>query len=155
MKKHLKFVLYLAGIALVAVLIFNLRKTGGYDNAPALKKMVTNEFLGVKLLDIFLGVLGLAFVGIAWGYVASLVKGRGEEKPGELAAEVPEATDSAEKLPRKKLALEKVLGATGSRIFSALVITIFILVVVGLLGMVVFLLFPQKLPFLQDLFAGS
>lgn len=155
MKKHLKLVLYLAGIALVAVLIFNLKATGGYDNAPALKKIVTKEFLGIKLLDIFLGVLGLAFVGIAAGYVTSLVKGKGAEKPGEVAAEVPEATGSAEELPRKKLALEKVLGVTGSRIFSALVITIFILAVVGALAMVAFLLFPEKLPFLQDLFVSD
>jgi len=155
MKKHLKFILYLAAIALVAVLIFNLKKTGGYDKAPARETIVTKEFLGIKVLDIFLAVLGLAFVAIAGGYVMSLVKGKGPEKPGELAAAFAEATGSAEELPRKKLALEKVLGATGSRIFSALVITIFILVVVALLAMVVFLLFPQKLPFLQDLFAGD
>ena len=155
MKKHLKFILYLTAIALVAVLIFNLKKTGGYSKAPALETIITKEFLGIKLLDIFLGVLGLAFVAVAAGYVTSLVKGEGAKKPDELAAALAEATGSAKELPRKKLALEKVLGWTGSRIFSALVVTIFILVVVALLVMVVFLLFPQKLPFLQDLFTGD
>lgn len=79
----------------------------------------------------------------------------GAEKPGELAGALAEATDSGEKLLRKKLVLKRVLGPNGSRIFSALVITIFILVVVALLVMVVFLLFPEKLPFLQDLFVGG
>ncbi len=155
MKRHLKFVLYLAAIALVALLIFDLKKTEGYDKAPALKKIATAEFLHIKLLDIFLGVLGLAFVGIAAGYVASLVKGAGKRDLTAVETQDAAATGSVEEPPRKKFLLEKILGRTGSRILSALVMSILVLLVVAVLVTLLFLLFPDKMPFLRELLTGD
>jgi len=148
MKRHLKLILFLAAIAAVAFLIFDLRKGEGYDTAPALKKLATARFLGVKLLDIFLGILGLAFVGIAAGYVSSLVRGtaKGQPPTAEVEAAAPQ------ELPRKKPLLEKLLGTTGAKLLSALMVTILILVVVAVLLLVLFVLFPEKLFFLRDLF---
>lgn len=149
MKKHLKFVLYLFAIALIAYVILDMKKTEGSTAAPSLKKMVEAEFVGIKLLDIFLVVLGLAFVGVAAGYVRSLAKGG----PPPVDAAQPEAGEVAatEAAPQKKLVLEKALGRTGSKILSALMITVLILVVVALIAFVIFLLFPDKMPFLDKL----
>jgi len=156
MRKHLKFVLYLIAIALVAVLIFDLRSHPGRrttveegevsEEAPALQNIVEAEFLGI---------LGLAFVAIAAGYVSSLVKGGGGPKALTAQTEAGEVAVSVEESPARKLILEKALGTTGARIVSALVVTIFILVVLAMLVFVAFLLFPDKVPFLRDLFIGA
>jgi hypothetical protein len=156
MKRHLKFVLYLVAIALVAVLILDLKKgVAYYDKAPSLKKIAEAELLGIKVLDIFLGVLGLAFVATAAGYVASLVKGGRGRKALAAEAEAGEGVVPAAEVPQKKLLLEKALGRKGAKILGVLVTTILILVIVGALVIVAFLLFPGKLPFLQELFTTA
>jgi hypothetical protein len=158
MKKHLKFVLFLGAMALIAYLILDLKKEQRYDKVEAVKKLAAKEFLGIKVLDIFLGVLAVAFVGITAGYVVSLVKGSGKRPAPSAAAVLPgegglplaeaEAPISAERAPRKKLALEKVLGRTGAKIVSVLLVIVLVLVVLS----IIYLLFPHKFPFLEKLF---
>jgi hypothetical protein len=159
MKKHLRFILYLVAIVVAALLILDLRKgkasVSGYDKAPALKWVTTKEFVGIRLLDIFLGVLGLAFVGTAAAYVTTLVKGRGVQEAGPAEATPGEQVVSVEKAPPKKLVLEKALGRTGSKILSAVVITLLVLVVVAMLVLLLVVLFPDKLHFLRDLFLST
>ncbi len=151
--KHLKVVVFLAAIVVIALLIFNLKKES--ENVEEVKTLAAKEFLGIKLLDIFLGVLGLAFVGTLAGYIVSLVKGGGK---GRAAADL-DVTASGEAalagqaaapaVPHKKLALEKVLGRTGTKIFSIVIVILIILVILA----IVILLFAgqlgQKFPFLQ------
>ena len=150
MKKHLKFVLYLLAIALIAYVIVDMKKSETYAVGSAHRKILKAEFLGIKLLDIFLGVLGLAFVGVAAGYVKSLVKGGARKE--EVAAQTQGGeVATAEPARKKKFLLEKALGRTGSKILSALLITVLILAVVALIGFVLFLLFPDKMPFLDKL----
>jgi len=153
--KHLKVVVFLAAIVVIALLIFNLKKESEYDKVEEVKTLAAKEFLGIKLLDIFLGVLGLGFVGILAGYIVSLVKGGGK---GRAAAGLETAASgeaalagqaAAPAVPHKKLALEKVLGRTGTKIFSIVIVILIILVILA----IVILLFAgelgQKFPFLQ------
>lgn len=151
--KHVKVVVFLAAIVIMALLIFNLKKES--ENVEEVKTLAAKEFLGIKLLDIFLGVLGLAFVGILASYTVSLVKGGGR---GRAAADL-DVTASGEAalagqaavpaVPHKKLALEKVLGRTGTKIFTVFIVILIILVILA----IVILLFAgelgQKFPFLQ------
>jgi hypothetical protein len=152
--KHLKVVVFLAAIVVIALLIFNLKKESEYDKVEEVKTLAAKELLGIRLLDIFLGVLGLAFVGILAGYIVSLVKGEGKGRPTaglETAAsgEAALSGQAATAVPRKKLALEKVLGRTGAKILGAILVILVVLVVLA----IVILLFAgeltQKFPFLQ------
>jgi len=181
MKKHLKFVLFLVAFALIALLIFSLKKEGTYGKEPAVKKIAIAEFVikvdypaeeeelqgeeqesqgeeqelqivRVKLLDIFLGVLGLAFVCTAATYVASLVKGGG--KPEAVAPEAAAGGEvpAIEALPKKKLALEKVLGKTGTKILSIVIVVLIILIVLAIVVLLFAGKLVEKFPFLQKLF---
>lgn len=153
MKKHLKFVLYLIAIALIAYVILDMKKSETYAVGSAHRKMLKAEFLGIKLLDIFLGVLGLAFVGVAAGYVKSLTKGGA---PPEVVAQPEGGEVAATKAGvRKKLLLEKALGRTGSKILSAVLITVLVLAVLALIAFVAVLLFPDKVPFLDRLISSA
>jgi uncharacterized BrkB/YihY/UPF0761 family membrane protein len=151
--KHVKVVVFLAAIVVIALLIFNLKKES--ENVEEVKTLAKREYLGIKLLDIFLGVLGLAFVGTLAGYIVSLIKGGGK---GRAAADLDVAASGeaalagqgvAPAVPHKKLALEKVLGRTGTKIFSIVIVIVIILVILA----IVILLFAgelgQKFPFLQ------
>ena len=188
MNRHVKMVVFLAAIALIAVLIFSLKKEGSYGKEPAVKKIAIAEFVikvdypgeeeevqggqeevqgdqeevqgdeeelqlvRVKLLDIFLGVLGLAFAGVALTYVGSLVKGRRKQAAVAVGQETTAGVPAAEAPREKKLALEKVLGKTGTKILSIVMVVVIILVVLA----IIILLFADKLaekfPFLQKLF---
>ena len=92
----------------------------------------------------------MAFVGVAAGYVKSLVKGGAPKEEVAAQTEAGEVA-TAEAAPQKKLVLEKALGKTGSKILSALMITVLILAVVALIAFVLFLLFPDKMPFVDKL----
>jgi hypothetical protein len=48
--KHLKVVVFLAAIVVIALLIFNLKKES--ENVEEVKTLAAKEFLGIKLLDI-------------------------------------------------------------------------------------------------------
>lgn len=153
--KHLKVVVFLAAIVVIALLIFNLKKESAYDKVEEVKTLAAKEFLGIKLLDIFLGVLGLAFVGILAGYIVSLVKGggKGSQAPGlEIAASGEAALPgqaTAQPVPQKKLALEKVLGRTGSKILGAVLVILIILVVLAIVVLLFAGELTQRFPFLQ------
>lgn len=145
--KHLKVVVFLAAIVVIALLIFNLKRESAYDKVEEVKTLAAKAFLGIKLLDIFLGVLGLAFVGILASYIVSLIKGSGKgPATGDLdVAASGEAAlpgqAAAPPVPQKKLALEKVLGRTGSKILGAILVILIILVVLA----IVILLFAGRL----------
>lgn len=153
--KHLKVVVFLAAIVVIALLIFNLKRESEYDKVEEVKTLAEREFLGIKLLDIFLGVLGLAFVGILAGYIVSLVKGSGK---GPAAGDLDVAASgeaalpgqaAAQPVPRKKLALEKVLGRTGSRILGAILVILILLVVLAIVCLLFAGELTERFPFLQ------
>jgi hypothetical protein len=151
MSRHVKVVVFLAAIALIAVLILNMKKETPYGKVPEVEKLLAKEVFGIKLVDAFLGVLGLAFVCTTTTYIASLVRGRGKQQ-ALAAVPVPGGeVVPAEAPPRKKLALEKVLGRTGTKILSVVAIIFIILIVLT----IVILLFASdlanKFPFLQKL----
>ncbi len=143
MNRHVKMIVFLAAIALVTVLIFNMKKEASYSGVPETEGLVKKEVLGIKVLDIFLGVLGLAFVGVAATYVVSLVKGSGAvvKEAGAEAAVTGEVA-------QKRIGLEKVLGRTGTRILGVILVVLLILVVLA----IAILLFGAKIPFLYKLF---
>ena len=142
MTKHLKFVLFLVVIALIALLILNLKKEGGYTKDESVQKLVEKEILGIKLLDIFMGALGVAAVGITAGYVVSLVRG----SPKASQEEAPEAP-APEDQPPPKVGIEKALGRRGTKILGTVLVVILVLVVLA----IVLLMVSPKLPFLQDI----
>jgi Trk-type K+ transport system membrane component len=142
MTKHLKFVLFIVAIALIALLILYLKKEVSYAKAESVKNLAEREILGIKLLDIFLGALAVAAVGITAGYVLSIVKG--SPKPSqEEASEAPAPEDQ----PPPKVGIEKALGRKGAKILGIILITILILVVLA----IALILVSPKLPFLRDI----
>ncbi len=149
MNRHVKVVVFLAAIVLIAVLILNIKKESEYGKVPEVEKLAAREFLGVKVLDIFLGVLGLAFVGVAVVYVSSLVKGRKEPVAVAEAAEATADVPVAEAPLKKKLALEKVLGRTGTKILSIVIVVLIILVVLAILVLLFADKLSERFPFLQ------
>lgn len=87
MKKH-KRALLLAAIVLEVLLIVQLRQyEPNWNRWPALTVLLALEVFGIQLLDVFLGILALAFAGLIWQHstpprTGTYLEGRGRAGVG-------------------------------------------------------------------------